>query len=86
MNGMFAAAARTAVEGFVNNGNVNQKRQAYVDFITLLISFIVVIILVSFLGKFLWNGVVVDLISVAKPAKSIWQIFGLMLFLGLILP
>ena len=83
---MFAAAARTAVEGFVNNGNVNQKRQAYVDFITLLISFIVVIILVSFLGKFLWNGVVVDLISVAKPAKSIWQIFGLMLFLGLILP
>jgi hypothetical protein len=86
MNGMFAAAARTAVEGFVNNGNVNQKRQAYVDFITMLISFIIVIILVSFLGKFLWNGVVVDLVSVAKPAKSIWQIFGLMLFLGLILP
>ena len=83
---MFAAAARTAVEGFVNNGNVNQKRQAYVDFITMLISFIIVIILVSFLGKFLWNGVVVDLVSVAKPAKSIWQIFGLMLFLGLILP
>jgi len=86
MNGMFGAAARTAVEGFVNNGNVNQKRAAYVEFISMLLSFIIVVVLLAFLGKFLWNGVVVDLISVAKPAKSVWQIFGLMLFLGLILP
>jgi len=86
MNGVFGATMRAAVEGFVNNGNVNQKREAYVDFITSLLSFMLVILILAFIGKYLWNSIVVDLVSVAKPAKSIWQILGLMIFVGLMLP
>jgi hypothetical protein len=86
MNGVFGATVRAAVEGFVDNGNVHQKRAAYVDFLTTLLSFVIVVVLLAFLGKFLWNGVVVDLFSFAKPAKSVWQILGLMVFLGLMLP
>ena len=86
MNGVFGATMRAAVEGFVDNGNVQQKRQAYVDFLTTFLTLILVITLLAFLGKFLWNGVVVDLFSFAKPAKSVWQILGLMVFIGLMLP
>jgi len=86
MNGVFGATMRAAVEGFVDNGNVQRKREAYVEFITTLMTFLIVVLLLSFLGKFLWNGVVVDLFSFAKPAKSVWQILGLMVFVGLMLP
>jgi hypothetical protein len=86
MNGVFGASMRAAVEGFVDNGNVVQKREAYVDFLTTLLSFILAVVILSFLGKFLWNCVVVDLFSFAKPAKSVWQILGLMVFIGLMLP
>lgn len=86
MNGVFGASMRAAVEGFVDNGNVQRKREAYVDFITTFMTFLIVILLLSFLGKYLWNQVVVDLFSFAKPAKSVWQILGLMVFVGLMLP
>ena len=86
MNGVFGASMRAAVEGFVDNGNVVQKREAYVDFLTTLLSFILAVVILSFLGKFLWNCVVVDLFSFAKPAKSVWQILGLMVFIGLMHP
>ena len=86
MNGVVGAATRAAIEGFVDNGNVNQKRAAYVDFITMLLTFIIAAVLLAFVGKFLWNGVVVDLFSCVKPAKSVWQILGLMVFIGLMLP
>ena len=86
MNGVFGASLRAAVEGFVDNGNVQQKREAYVNFITVLLTFILATILLAFVGKFLWNSIIVDLFSCAKPAKSLWQIIGLMVFVGLIFP
>jgi hypothetical protein len=35
-------------------------------------------------GKWLWNNVIIDLFTIAKPVRSIWQILGLMIFLALI--
>jgi hypothetical protein len=34
----------------------------------------------------LWNGVVVELVTIAKPARSFWQIIGLMIILALLRP
>jgi hypothetical protein len=86
MNGVVGSVMRAGAEGFVSNGNVSQKRQAYMDFVVSLLTFVVVILLLSFFGKFLWNNVVVDLFSIAKPAKSLWQILGLALFIALVHP
>ena len=86
MNGVVGSVMRAGAEGFVSNGNVSQKRQAYMDFVVSLLTFVVVILLLSFFGKFLWNNVVVDLFSIAKPAKSLWQILGLTLFIALVHP
>jgi hypothetical protein len=44
------------------------------------------ITILGFVGKLLWNNVVVELISVAKPAKSFWQILGLLVFASLLNP
>jgi glucan phosphoethanolaminetransferase (alkaline phosphatase superfamily) len=52
-----------------------------------LASFIVLIIIILFIliiGKFLWNVVLCRLLTIAKPADSIWQILGLAILLNLI--
>jgi hypothetical protein len=86
MSGIVNAAAKATVEGFVGMGSSERRRDAYVDFLSAFIGFALALILLGFIGKYLWNYVVVDLISFAKPAKSFWQIIGLMLFMSLIRP
>ena len=58
------------------------NKAALVSFLTLLIIFFLLLVL----GKTLWNSVLVALFPFVKPAKSIWQILGLSILLGLISP
>jgi uncharacterized membrane protein len=84
MSGIVHASAKAALEGFMDVGNADRRRETYMDFAAALLAFIVAIAILSFIGKMLWNSVVVDLVSFAKPARSIWQILGLMVFLSLV--
>lgn len=49
-----------------------------------IVAVLVTTLILAVVGKWLWNNVVVKLISVAKPADNVWEILGLSLFLGLI--
>ena len=51
----------------------------------IIISLLLAEILVLFLGKWLWNNVVIHLVSSLKPAKSIWEILGLSILIKLII-
>jgi len=55
---------------------------ALVSFLTL----VVVLLLLLIVGKMLWNSVLVVLFPFVEPAKSIWQILGLSILIGLISP
>ena len=79
------SACRAAVEGFADT-NPNVKREVYADTVATLLSFTLAFLIVAFVGKLLWNNVMVELFSFAKPAKSFWQIIGLMIFINLIRP
>jgi hypothetical protein len=82
--GLLTAAARAGVEGFSSIGGSEYKRQAYMDFTSMVISFVIAVVILGFVGKLLWNGVIVDMVSFAKPVRSVWQILGLMVFVSLI--
>jgi len=75
-------------ETFESNGNATPDRPkdsgkvALVSFLTLL----VVLLLLLIVGKALWNSVAVALFPFIKPAKSIWQILGLAILIGLLSP
>jgi len=84
--GFVNSAAKAAVEGFVGLNSSEKRRDAYVDFVAIVLSFFVAIVILGFVGKWLWNNVVIDLFSFAKPARSFWQIVGLMLFVSLVRP
>ena len=76
---------RSVVEGMSDSGS-GMKRIVYADTVSTLLALFVALVILSFVGKLLWNSVVVELIGVAKPAKSLFQILGLMLFVNLLCP
>jgi uncharacterized membrane protein len=82
-NGIVQAAAKATVEGFVGLQSAEARRDAYVEFAAQLIGFVLALVIIAFVGTYLWNNVVVDLFSFARPAKSFWQIIGLMIFMAL---
>lgn len=57
-------------------------RLALVSFLTL----IIVLLLLLLVGQYLWNNVLVELVPAVKPAKSVWQIMGLAVLIGLLTP
>jgi hypothetical protein len=71
-------------EGFVNPENTVEKKNAYVQLISVLIAFFISLIILSLIGKLLWNGVIVELFTCVRPAKNFWQILGLFVFLSLL--
>ncbi len=74
-----AVVART--ETFQSEGN-NTGRA----FLVALLTLIVMMGLILLAGKWLWNTVLVALIPAVKPAKSICQILGLAILIGLLYP
>jgi hypothetical protein len=84
MPGLVEAAVRCGVEGFVNPENSKEKKESYVSLVSMLIAFVIAIVILSLVGQLLWNGVIVDLFTFARPAKNIWQILGLFVFVSLL--
>ncbi len=84
MSNTVNAAVKATLEGFANADNTVERKEANITVVASLITFIIALVLLSLIGKLLWNGVVVDLLSFARPAKSIWQILGLFIFVSLL--
>jgi len=82
------AVMRAMVEGFTNPSGAESHRQdpIYAEAIAVILTFFISLMLVSLIGLWLWNFSVVPLFEFARPAKSVFQILGLMVFMVLICP
>ena len=81
------AGARALVQGFSDYGTgSDSSRDVYMDTLSVILAFVISLVILAFIGQLLWNNVVVDLFSFAKPAKSFLHILGLMVFVNLLLP
>jgi len=84
MSALIEAMVKSSVEGFVNPNGSAEKKESDVALVAIMIAFILGRVIISLIGKLLWNGVVVDLFTCVRPAKSFWQILGLFVFLSLL--
>jgi hypothetical protein len=84
MTQILNSAVRASLEGFVGGEDSREKRNSYVDLASILITFIISLLILSLIGKLLWNGVIVDLFDCVRPAKSFMQILGLFVFVSLL--
>jgi hypothetical protein len=81
---MFQGIARAAVEGMSDlSGSGQGKKEMYKDIIASILSLLISITIIAFIGKYLWNETVVELFSFVRPVRSAWQIIGLMLLMAL---
>ena len=61
----------------------NGRREMYKDVISSILALIVSIVIIAFVGKYLWNNTVAEVFTVVRPVRSAWQIIGLMLLISL---
>jgi hypothetical protein len=81
------SACKAAVEGFASTNEDPSKRKAvYTEVLATLLAFVLALVILGFVGKLLWNNIIVELFTIAKPARSFWQILGLMIFVSLVFP
>ena len=93
---MIGSAVSGVVEAFLDSTGITKTESfdsatgfSYMSGKSAVISIITLVImfgLILFLGKYLWNVVLVSLVSVVKPAKSVWQILGLAILISLLYP
>ncbi len=82
---MLRELCRAGVEGMTDmSGSSSGRREIYKDLIASIISLILAILIVAFVGKWLWNTTVAELFTFVRPVRSVWQIIGLMIFISLI--
>jgi hypothetical protein len=88
MSSIVNAAMRAVLEGFTNPSGAESHRQdpIYAEAIAVILTFFISALIVSFVGLWLWNFSVVPLFEFARPAKSVFHILGLMVFLALVHP
>jgi hypothetical protein len=87
---MFSSIQNTISSVFSNNKEENFTNHATGEivvlsqgpsagqFIAFLLTMFLYIAIISAVGMYLWNNCAVPLVSIAKPAKSMWQILGLL--------
>ena len=68
----------------IGNNNYQFKTLNNKHPLIIFVSILLVEFFVLLLGKYLWNNVIVNLVSVVKPADNIWQLLGLSILLKLL--
>jgi hypothetical protein len=88
MSAVIEAAMRAMVEGYTNptGAQATMGPSAYGHAVAVVLAFILTLVLLALVGMWLWNYSVVPLFEFARPAKSVFQIIGLAIFLAIILP
>ena len=75
-----AAAKLNTKESF------NQEDMSLTQNIVQLVVYIVALIILMLVGKFLWNDVLTNLFTGVKPMKHAWEVIGLYVLLRLLFP
>jgi hypothetical protein len=64
-------------------GSSSNRHESYKSVVAAILSLVIAILIISFVGKYLWNVSVAELFTFARPVQSVWQIIALMLLLSL---
>lgn len=81
---MLKDLCRAGVEGMTDmSGSSSGRKQIYKEVVAQIIALVISILILAFVGKWLWNNSVAELFTFARPVRSVWQIIALMLFIGL---
>jgi len=70
--------------GCMTDMSGSNKKDMYKDVASSILALLLSILIVAFVGKYLWNSTVAELFTFVRPVRSVWQIIGLMIFISLL--
>lgn len=79
-----APTSGTPQQVIVVNAGMHQNRGAMV--LLDLVLFVVLVIVMLMVGKWLWNNIAAQYITIFKPVPTVWHLLGLVLILDLVHP
>lgn len=65
------------------SGSTSSRRELYKEVFASILALILSILILAFIGKWLWNTSVAELFTFVRPVRSVWQLIGLMIFVSL---
>ena len=82
---MLFSCAKESFQNVLSGGRegFNKETGNYIAMLLALLLWLAVLLVVS---KYLWNEVLVKLVTVVKPATSVLQLLGLVILLEIMLP
>ncbi len=80
---MLKDLCRAGVEGMTDMSGSSERRDLYKELIASILALVISIVIIAFIGKWLWNTSVAELFTFVRPVRSIWQLIGLMIFISL---
>ena len=81
---MLRELCRAGVEGMTDmSGSTTGRREIYKELVAQIMALVIAVLIVAFVGKWLWNNSVAELFTFTRPVRSVWQIIALMLFISL---
>jgi len=78
---MLRELCRAGVEGMTDMST--GRREIYKELVAQILALVLSILIVAFVGKWLWNNSVAELFTFARPVRSVWQVIALMFFVAL---
>lgn len=80
---MLKDLCRAGIEGMTDISSGSNRREMYKEVVASILSLVIAILIIAFVGKWLWNTTVAELFTFVRPVRSVWQIIGLMIFISL---
>lgn len=81
---MLYNGVRAMVANFKGQSGGGQPSMTEVDMLTTLIMLLLVVFIIAFFGKFLWNELLVKYVTVCKPIDSWIDLLGLVLLFNIL--
>lgn len=83
---LYGPEASAIAKGLPDNQREEFNKQRMMKLAEILIITAIILILVAFLGKWLWNHALVPNVTFAKKLDSIWPIIGIAVLISILHP
>ena len=69
-----------------SGGSNSELTPTWMTPLVLVVMLLFSLTLTLWLGKYIWNNVLIELVAIINPVKSVWQILALMVLFHILLP
>jgi hypothetical protein len=81
---MLQNIVKSAVNNYYRTQNGGGQQMGDVDMLVVLITLLLVTFLLAFFGKYLWNEILVKVVTVCKPIDSWVDLLGLVILFNIL--